>query len=1421
MQYVLTTWIRAVVCLTPALFSIADNGLFAAEPTSEIGFAKVDITPTEPVRLSGYANRDQAYEGVDEPLHARAMAIRTAGETPCVLVSVDTIGFPGVLTREIHDVLQQQHGLPRANFVLACTHSHTAPQIDRGLDNIYSTPLNDDERARTAAYTERVRERIIQVVADAIADLKPGRLFTAAGEAHFAVNRRVIRDGKWTGFGINPAGPIDHALPVLKITDPTGRQIRGLVFNYACHCTTFGGDYNRVNGDWAGYAAKYLEEEHPEATAICTIGCGADANPERVPARAFMIAQAQGREISDEVARLIAGPMTEVTAPLRATYGFAGLPIDRPSREELRERLNDTSPQVRRHADTMLEIRQRMGRLPETYPMPIQVWRFGDQYTMAFLGGEVVAEYALRIKREFTPENAAGPAWVTAYANDVFGYVASERMRDEGGYEVDYSMIFYNQPGRWSSGTEDVILRRIHELYLDNLPNSPLSPEASLPTFKLPQGLAIGIVAAEPLIADPISFEVGPDGRLWVVEMGDYPRGAHDDGAPGGRIRVLTDVDHDGRYDEAVTFLDDLAYPTGVMPWRNGAIISGAPDIIYAEDTDGDGRADVRRPLFHGYKEANPQHRVNGFAYGLDNWLYLAGGDSSGDITSVRTGTKTNVSRRDSRIDPDNDLIEAETGRSQYGRVRNDWGDWFGNENSRPLYHYVLSDRYFARNPHVPAPQAIVRLYDEPGPPPVYPASRTVDRFNDLFTENRFTSACSPHIFRDTSLRNDLYGAALICEPVHNLVSRQMLKPDGTTFAWSRHPDEQSAEFLASTDNWFRPTHMLTAPDGTLWVSDMYRMVIEHPEWIPEAWQSQLNLYAGNDRGRIYRVYRKTTDQSPTFDIPDLTRLDDVQLARLLTDSNGWRRDTAQMLLIQRETLGQPAAQALRDAAVDEAAPLGQVHALNILNARGLLRLHELTAALRSAHPLVVREALRISETHLDQPAVLSQVVNAAQHANVRVQLQAALTLGESDDPRAADALANVAADAGDDRWVQAAVVSSALGKADGILATLLARTRGQGPSADLIPPLVSTALADEPVTGFARLLDILNAEDSREVEDWQMNSLAACIDALQRHQLSLATLAEQAGTASLVGRTKPTFSAARATASDENAPLPRQLAAARLLGRGADYAEADRRLLAIWLAPQVHRDLQSAAIAALSRLPAADTPELLLENWPAAGPQQRASILEALLTRAPWTEALLAAIADDVLTSADLDAATRTRLSEHPQDGIRTRAAKLLGAPASADRAQVIADYQSVYELTGDPQRGAAAFKQRCAACHQHHGIGNNVGAQLSALTNKSTEFLLTAVLDPNRAVEYKYRAYEVLTVDGRVYSGMIVEESATSLTLAKADGTRDTILRSDIDELHGSRKSFMPEGLEKDVTPQNLADIFSFIQSAPPAAP
>ncbi len=398
----------------------------------------------------------------------------------------------------------------------------------------------------------------------------------------------------------------------------------------------------------------------------------------------------------------------------------------------------------------------------------------------------------------------------------------------------------------------NLVDRRSFNELLKNVEPRGKSAEASLKSIQVEPGFRVEIAAAEPLVKDPIAFEWGADGKLWVVEMGDYPLGIDGKGKHGGVVRLLEDSDGDGRYDRVGPFLEGLGFPTGVMPWRNGVLVACAPNIFYAEDRDGDGRADHREVLFTGFVQGNQQHRLNGFEMGLDGWIYGANGDSGGNVRSLKTGRTTSISGRDFRFRPDTGEFEAESGQTQYGRHRDDWGHWFGNNNPNWGWHYVLANQDVRRNPYYAPPDPKKTLEPDTR---AYPISRTLPRFNDPGAANHVTSANSLTPYRDELFGPAFAGSVFVSEPVHNLVHRIALEPDGVSFRGHRGPNDSGREFLASSDNWFRPTMLKIGPDGSLWIADMYRYVIEHPEWIPDDWEAKLDLRAGSEQGRIYRVY--------------------------------------------------------------------------------------------------------------------------------------------------------------------------------------------------------------------------------------------------------------------------------------------------------------------------------------------------------------------------------------------------------------------------------------------------------------------------------------------------------------------------------------------------------------------------------------
>ncbi|MGI9456606.1 MAG: PVC-type heme-binding CxxCH protein, partial [Aeoliella sp.] len=420
-----------------------------------------------------------------------------------------------------------------------------------------------------------------------------------------------------------------------------------------------------------------------------------------------------------------------------------------------------------------------------------------------------------------------------------------------------------------------------------------LSPEASRQAIHVPEEFTVEVVASEPLIVDPIAIEWGADGRLWVVEMRDYPLGLDGKGQAGGVIRVLEDVDRDGKYDKSSVFLDGLNFPSGVMPWRDGALISAAPEIIFAQDVDGDGRADVRKTLYEGFKLGNQQHRVNGFEYGLDNWIYAANGGSGGHIKSVVTGKTFDIAGNDLRLRPDVGGFQAQAGVTEFGRHRDDWGNWFGNTYANWGYHFFMPIHYLERNPHLAVGETDRDIAQYPGARNIYRRSRLLARPHMAQPLDQLTAPCSLTPYRDDLFGDRFANTVFISEVDKNIIRREVLQPDGVTFTSRRaKEDEQKRrEFLASTDNWFRPTQSKTGPDGALYVVDMYRLIIEHEGWYPDDLRKIFDFRAGEDRGRIYRIYPKDVQLRK---IPRLDQLDTLGLVDALDSPNGWQRDTAQ-----------------------------------------------------------------------------------------------------------------------------------------------------------------------------------------------------------------------------------------------------------------------------------------------------------------------------------------------------------------------------------------------------------------------------------------------------------------------------------------------------------------------------------------------
>ncbi len=966
--------------------------------------------------------------------------------------------------------------------------------------------------------------------------------------------------------------------------------------------------------------------------------------------------------------------------------------------------------------------------------------------------------------------------------------------------------VWFSQQHMWvqnenTNRLADGVDRRSFAQLLGKTEPGPRTPERSLGSIEVQSGFKVELVAAEPLVMDPVAIDWGNDGKLWVVEMADYPLGMDDRGKLGGRVRYLEDTNEDGKYDSSTLFLDNIPYPTGVMAWRDGVIVSAAPSIFFAADRDHDGRAETIEDLYRGFGEGNQQHRVNGFERGLDNWFYLANGDSGGNVESLKTGKRVNLGGQDLRILPDLGEIDLQTGRTQFGRHRDDHGNWFGCSNPLPVRHFVLADHYIRRNPFVavPTPRRDIARVDNTQ---LHPISRVLSHWSGYQppasgTGHKFTSACSTMVYRDNLLGNDYLGDTFTCAPVHNLVHRRKLIPDGVSFKSTRPTESPDHEFLASTDSWFRPVTVTTGPDGALWIVDMYRLVIEHPEWIDDEREKELFLRAGHDRGRIYRVLPTDT---PGRSIPQLNKLDASSVADLLNSSNGRVRDLAQQELVTRRDSS--VTEKLKQLTAHSKSEMGRLHALCTLAGITLPTPELLATALRDTSATVRRHAIRLSEPHIsstESPAkeLLQQFEQIISDDDPMVLMQLAYSLGAAPESQGVRALAALATQTQEAPYLKAAIVSSL--NRENLTAFYAAISKHPVVAQSFRPTLLEMASRMNNVQFLNRVVsELLKQLKSSPASMASIRALTSILTVMDRQSNELP---QQTMT-----RIDKALAQALITATDNDQAVSVRIAAIELSGRKPAHAQTLFELLS----SNEPIEIQTATTKVL----APSHPQKILKRFTGMSPSVRAAAVESLLSRKSTTHDLLSAISTKVIPINSISLLHQQRLISHADKQLQADAKKLFNSnQTSEERAQLISKYESLISDTGDMLLGEKIFTQHCGTCHRFKGIGNKVGPDLSTLKNRSANALVTAILNPGAAVEDKYLNYSVLTFDGVVHAGIIAGETSTAIELLLADGKTKTIVRSDIERLHTTGQSLMPEGMEKNISPEQMANLIAFL--------
>ncbi len=1389
--------LRSIV-LAWALAAFLSVPAAAQQPTLfQVGVASVDVTPSFPIRLNGFGGRVKESEGVRQQLWAKALAVGSSDADTIVVITVDTLGIPDDLTERVAEKLKV-HGLDRSRLAICASHTHSGPMIRNCANTLFGKPIPEEHWQHILTYSDELETKLVTAAVDALADRKPSRLSWAVGKVGFAFNRRT------------KGGPVDHDLPVLAVHGEDGR-LRAVFTNYACHCVTLSDDM--ISGDWAGYAMEHIQRRNPGCTALISVGCGADSNPRGgVLGSKFDVADGLGQELAEEVQRLLAGSLRPLSQPPVVAIQRVTLPLaPLPSREQWEERAKAENA-IGHHAKTQLARLDRGESLMTEISYPIQTISFGDELAWVFLPGEVVVDYALRLKQELDGSRV----WMNAYSNACPGYVPSERILREGGYEGGGAMVYYDIPGPYATGLEQIIVETVTGQLKDKFAPvvdvaktngvRPLAPAEALQTLKTTAEYRVELAAAEPLVESPVAIAFGPDGRLWVAEMNDYPQGRAE-GESGGQIRCVHDDNHDGRFDRSEIFLTGIPFPTGVTVWRNGVLVCAAPDVLYAEDTNSDGKADKVEKLLTGFATHNFQARVNSLEYGLDGWVYGSCGLFGGQITSTKTGTTLALGQRDFRFNPDTGVIEPAAGATQQGRVRNDWGDWFGCNNSALLLHYPLASHYLDRNPWLTAPQTVVGINTEQNPGQLFSISNQV-LFMLSGPPGRPTAACGLGIYRDDLLGADVSQNAFTCEPVNNLVHRQMLIPQAATFKSRRDDDELDREFLASTDPWFRPVQVRTGPDGALWVVDMYRYVIEHPIWIPPDTLATLDTRAGSTMGRIYRIVPEKTAARPM--VP-LHQLSGGELAAAMDTANGTQRDLVQQLIQWNQDVA--ATSALQKLSVESKHPAVRLQALATLASLKTATPENVKLALSDPDTHVRGNAVRVSETMLDKaPALVAAVQKLAADPDTQVLMQVAYSAGFMNAEDAAKTLVTAGQIEEPGSHLISAIESS-------LTSTNMLDVMEQLPNSTAGPILRDRLLLSAATLADEKLLISLFSDLCRVAESTSATGEAASsfvhlstfVDAYRRRPEQFL----KPTSAVITDRWIPALNAAVAVTENTEADEKTRVAAVRLLAQGKFFSTPKTEQLVELLNPRSGPTMQSAVIAALSKDGSENIADILLSNWATHEPRVRKESVAMMLSRSSWTQKLLSAIATGTVSAAELDLAQQQALLDHQNEEIRNAASASFKPRTSASRQAAIDRYTAAINDKGDPNLGRQVFQKHCSNCHRLQETGHSVGPEIAAYSGKPVQALLISMLDPNQAIDPRYQAYVAVLHDGRSLTGLIAEEAASNLTLLAAEGKRETVLRSEIEQIRSTGKSLMPEGFEQNASPEDVNNLWAWLRT------
>ncbi|MBK8505275.1 MAG: c-type cytochrome [Saprospiraceae bacterium] len=942
--------------------------------------------------------------------------------------------------------------------------------------------------------------------------------------------------------------------------------------------------------------------------------------------------------------------------------------------------------------------------------------------------------------------------------------------------------------------------------------------------FQIEPGLIMQLIASEPLVIDPVAFTFDEQREMYVVENRGYPDPA-EGGAPAtkeGRIAKLSDLDHDGIYDQRVEYAQDFTYPNGIMYWKGGVFVTCAPDIFYLKDTTGDGVADIRKVVLTGfYDTKTAQIRMSHPILGLDGWIYVTGGLNGGEISSPEHPDRDKViySNGDGRFHPETLEFQVAGGNSQFGLTFDAFGRRFGCSNRHPVMQAMLELVYLNRNPHLLFNEIIQNVSKVQADAVVYPisgAAITADFIPSLIGRSHqgtFTSASGTFVLTDESLGADHNGNFFICESAQNMVQRQIVSSSGPSFTSTIATD--GTEFLASKNEWFRPVFLGVGPSSGLYIADMHRKVIDHPSYVPESMRDQLDFQSGRDMGRIYQMTGKEVSkaQYATFG-------DDISIVELLNSSSEWNRITAFRILLEKKPKGIESA--LKKISIQGVLPESRVRAAWLLKHLGQLYEQVISKLARDPVSGVREQAVFfVSELPTENPARLKWLVDFANDQDARVRFLTALQLGDFLEPLATKALARIAAIDGEQQWTRAAVLSGIGSRMSSFLEFFQDQNQ-------FSPGAMSTVMKDlsrlfgngASITACSELMkEIIQKSDDQR---WQASAALGLAEGVYGRP-DFKTALKKSIFREILG---PSVTDQDLQALDEFISGVIQV----VQNKGAQLSERRTSVLILGFTPAnvgfpilesiindpAESELHAEVIKALTQQGFLAGGEILTKQstWSSFTPSVRSLVLSSLISKRDYIQLLFKAIEEGLIQTAEISSSDRHRLMSSQDPAIKNKAKDIFNELEAGSRIQVYESYKSL-DLTGDKKIGKGVFVRTCSVCHTYAGEGGNVGPDLTGVKNQPADALLMHTLVPNYEVYPNYVAVIIETKSGESFAGWIETESDNSLTLRTSSGSQQSILRSNIKTLTNTGKSLMPDGLEQTMTQKEMIDLISYLKS------